>query len=273
MDWETLLTREAGEAPLDWFTRIGTRLLNGAALHVGREPHRLVEIEFYYYSEDHPDAFAHRDAIQLLRGRWYFHRTRGTYRGGSFKGIDLAFGDGTAHAGVLFRGLEASDGTLTDGPSLLVDSLLDKTGAESVAQLDGAIGEQLAWEERNPLRLEWLGDVSDRPIYTCARVGLSLKKAAESKGMPDYIVNRYRFMTEPRRTAKGKPHLVLSLIADGVEPEEITKLTGCPLASVKRYKADYDGGREETKVEPYIGVDLGTKELCRLHGLIHARSS
>ena len=65
-----------------------------------------MEVEVYYHAADHPDPFAHRDPAQLHVGRWYFHRTGGTYRGGSFKGLDLAFGGSAAHAGVLIRGIE-----------------------------------------------------------------------------------------------------------------------------------------------------------------------
>jgi hypothetical protein len=91
-DWADLCERpkkltEANAA--DWFDEIAERLLNETRLVVAREPHRFIEIEFYYFDKDHPDPFTHRDPIQLECGRWYFHRTRGEYRSGSFKGLDL----------------------------------------------------------------------------------------------------------------------------------------------------------------------------------------
>src|SRR5579859_507484 len=133
--WETLLQKpdnfEDGTIADAWFTQITNRLLNGAHILVNNEPHRLVEIEVYYHGEAHPDPFTHRDPLQKENGRWYFHRTRGTYRGGSFKGIDLTFGDGKAFGGVLIRSIETASGTLIDGPSLCVDHLLAKTGART----------------------------------------------------------------------------------------------------------------------------------------------
>ena len=47
-----------------------------------------------------------------------------------------------AAAGVYPVRIETPEGKLIDGPSLTVDHLLDVTGADSVAQLDRAIGGQ-----------------------------------------------------------------------------------------------------------------------------------
>ncbi len=109
-DWLRLFRKpthwSAPDALDDWFTRIAERLLNGSRLTVGKQAYRLVEIEFYYWSDAHPDPFAHRDPIQFSIGHWYFHRTRGTLRSGSFKGLDLTFGDGPTSGGILIRGME-----------------------------------------------------------------------------------------------------------------------------------------------------------------------
>src|SRR5438105_3572542 len=85
--WHDVFHRPAKGTVQEWLTALAGRLLNGVRLVVANEPHRLVEVEAYYHSEDHPDIFAHRDPIQLECGKWYFHRTRGVYRSGSFKGL------------------------------------------------------------------------------------------------------------------------------------------------------------------------------------------
>src|SRR5262245_54518774 len=127
-DWHQLLRKPDALRGSDelgpWFTAVAARLLNGAALLAGGVRHRFTEIEFYYHGDGHLDPFAHRDPVQLHVGRWYFHRTAGVYRSGSFKGLDLSFGDGTAFGGVLIRGLATEDDVLVDGPSLCVDHLL-----------------------------------------------------------------------------------------------------------------------------------------------------
>jgi hypothetical protein len=256
----------------EWLTAIATRLLDGCRLLVADQPHRFAEVEFYYCGDGHPDRFTHRDPLQRACGRWYFHRTRGVYRGGSFKGFDLTFGDGTAFGGVLIRGLEAPDGSLIDGPSLCVDHLLKTTGHAAIAPLDEAIGGRAAWEAVNPLRLEDAPS-SGRRLYRSGRVGLTLKKAKPPSDLPRYILRPYRYLTEPRRTAKGKPYLVLALYGQGVAPDDIPGLTGCPAKAVKRYIEDFEAGRQEPDFGAYFGKELGPKELCRLHGTWHERAS
>jgi hypothetical protein len=271
-DWPSLVRMPAdfadGPVADAWFARIADALLNRTEFRVGGQPHRLIEVEVYYFSPAHPDPFAHQDPVQLDGGRWYFHKTRGEYRGGSFKGLDLAFGDGTAFAGVLFRGLEKPDGTYVDGPSLLVDHLLSVTGCASVAELDHSIGARHAWDRSQPLQLVPAATPQDRPVLRTARVGLSWRRHRPNDPSARFLLRPYRFLTEPRRTAKGKPHMVLALHAAGTTAEEITRETGCPPATVRRYVADYEAGERETDLAPYHGREWTTADLCRLHGLL-----
>jgi hypothetical protein len=264
--WRETLQRPADEPVEAWLAAIAHRLLNGVCLVAGGEAHRLVEVEAYYHSADHPDPFAHCDPVQLLPARWYFHRTRGVYRSGSFKGIDLSFGDGKAFGGMLFRGLERADGTLVDGPSLLVDHLLAATGKLDVRTLDLAIGSREAGDPASPLRLEVI-DEPARPVLTSARVGLSLKRTKPTEQNVGYLLRSYRYLSAPDRTAKGKVHMVLALLRRGESDDEVRRLTGCPAATVRRYREDFEQGRAQPQdLATYGGVELGTKELCRLHG-------
>jgi hypothetical protein len=273
-NWDTLLQRPAALAESDdlvgWFTPIAARLLNGCRLLVAGEPHRFVEVEFYYHGPGHPDPFTHKEPLQRERGRWYFHRTRGVYRGGSFKGFDLTFGDGRAFGGVLIRGLDSPDGRLIDGPSKSVDHLLARTGTGDVASLDRAIAGRVAWDSDNPLALQDLTAEEERQTFRSARVGLSLRRARPSSPaapeMVRYIMRPYRYLSEPRRVSKGKPYLVLALYAQGASPDDLPRLTGCPAKSVQRYIADFEVGRQEADFTPFFGTDLGPRDLCRLHG-------
>ncbi len=267
-DWPTLL-RAPENADLldDWFASLAARLLLGSKLLVAGRDHRLVEVELYYWSTAHADPFAHRDPLQSQTGQWYFHRAHGVYRGGSFKGLDLTFGQGESSGGILLRGLETPAGSLIDGPSLCVDYLLGATGTTAVAELDRAIDKRCAWIEGNPLILE-ARDASDmRSIFRSPRVGLSLKRAAGSPEATRFLMRPYRFLTEPRRTKKGKTHLVLSLHVRGDGVETIQTITNCPRRSIERYLADFERGRNEGEFSPYIGVDLGRSELCKLYGV------
>lgn len=273
-DWPALLARPTAftdaTAP-EWFSAVAERLLNGCRLVANGVPLRLIEVEAYYHGPGHEDPFAHRDPVQLTGGRWYFHRTRGEYRGGSFKGLDLAFGhrDTNAFGGFLFRGVELSDGSVIDGPSLTVDHLLKTTAHASVSALDAVIAERLGWVEEVPLQLVALPELESRPLLKSIRVGLTLKRRKFKENDPalKFLLRSYRYLSDPKRTAKGKPHMVLPLIAAGMSPDEITALTGCPTATVKRYVADFAAGRTQTDPQPHYGKDIGTADLCKLYGL------
>jgi len=248
-----------------WFDRIATQLLCGARLQVAGAPHRLTEIEFYYHDPKHPDPFTHRNPVQYGTGRWYFHRIGESYRGGSFKGIDLTFGSDGASGGVLIRGLEKQDGTLVDGPSLCVDHLVAACGFTSVAALDADIAGRLAWDPANPLHLH-PSDLEPRPLLHTARIGLALRRSKRDPEGPRYAVQRYRYLSEPRRIAKGKAHAALALHMDGVPPAQIQARTGCPMPTITRHIADFAAGRSAPDFEPYYDIDPKPPMLGKLHG-------
>lgn len=233
MTWAGLFRRPRPFDADAWFARIATTLLTAARLVVAGKPHRLIEVEVYYHGPGHEDPFAHRDPVQQAVGVWYFHRTGGTYRGGSFKGLDLAFGAPGVFGGVLFRGLETADGRFVDGPSLLVDHVLMTTGIRTVRELDATIGGRLAWDASSPVHLV-AAKPEPREVYRAARVGLTLKRAA-GKAWPTFLTKDYRFLTEPRHTKKGKAHIIRGLHRAGVPAERIRELTGSPLASIQKH--------------------------------------
>jgi hypothetical protein len=248
-----------------WFLDIALHLLNGCRLVAGGREHRLTEVECYYHSADHPDPFPHSDPIQHDRGLWYFHKTRGEYRGGSFKGLDLTFGHGEATGGVLIRGVETPDGRLIDGPSLTVDHLLKEAGYDTVQGIDRAIRRRKAWEEGNPLQLVRLPALDAVPVYRSARVGLSLRRTWLKEG-PRFVLKPYRFLTEPKRIRKGKVLLILELYQQGMSEEQIREVTGSLARSVRNAIEAMEAACDVTHFGEYSGVDLSPKALCRLHG-------
>ncbi len=270
-DWVDLLTKPAnftdGALASEWFLRIADQLLNGTEIVARGQRHRFLEVEVYYtHPEEHPDPFTHKETLQLECGRWYFHRTGGEYRGGSFKGLDLSFGDGTAFAGMLLRGIETAEGEVIDGPSLLVDRLLDATGASGPAELDQQIAGRPAWDPDSPLVLSWEPSLPRRSVLSCARVGLSLKRYKQAANPPKFIMRAYRFLSQPTRTKKGKPHMVLGLHVAGHTAEEIHQQTGSPKRSISKYLEDFETGGQLKDFSAYYGRDLNTTLVCQLYG-------
>jgi hypothetical protein len=254
-----------------WFAEITDRLLNHTDFVVAGQRYRFAELEVYYSGGAHPDLFAHRDPVQLEDGRWYFHRTRGEYRGGSFKGLDLALGDGSAYFGILIRTVVKSDGTLLDGPCVMVDHLLAQTKTATVAALDGLINGRAVWDTSSPLHLVAVETPRAAGVFACSRVGLSLKKAKGKPDAPKFVGRPYRFLTEPRAISKGRPHLILALHRTGHDLAAIQALTGVARKTIERYVADFQLGTAAETFDSYIGQELGTPDLCKLLGTWHAK--
>ena len=235
--WRSLLARPPDLSPASadaWFAGIATRLLNGCRLRAGGGTYRFTEVEAYYHGPGHADPFTHRDPLQTETGRWYFHRTAGVYRSGSFKGVDITFGDGAAFGGMLVRGIEREDGLLVDGPSLTVDHLLAATGTETVGELDRAIANRPAWDAGSPLHVDWADPPADREVVRCGRVGITLRRA-RSAAATRFVMMPYRFLTEPRRIAKGKPLTVVGLYEAGAtDPPALAARTGSPKGTIGR---------------------------------------
>ena len=159
------VTAYSGEgAPAEEFrlamTAIATTLLHDATIvatdaKTGATQHFLIaEVELYVNHKTlHPDAFTHGDKAQERVGEWYFHKKGGTYKAGSFKGLDVTFGWAGVPCGCLIRSIQPVDGVrdgaagpacvlfadrpLVEGPSLVVDALLAATGRAKVIDLAG----------------------------------------------------------------------------------------------------------------------------------------
>ena len=232
-------------------------LLLARRLIVGNESLRIVEVERYRHSADDPDPYPHKHPLQLTSGLWAFHRVGSGYRGGTYKGLDLTCGDGTAFGGLLLRAVEDQTGRRTDGPSRVVDRLLTMTGTKSVAELDRRIDSRPADDLDNPLGLLRVSAVF-QPVYHTARVGLTF--ADEHLR---YWARPERFLINPRRTRTGRPQLIVGLFTGGMTASEIVAATGSPAKSVTAYLAAFVRGRTG---EPPAPTDTGSSLLCHRLG-------
>lgn len=248
------------------YTQVATGLLNQSELIVGNHHYRFAEIEFYLNSEAHPDLFTHSDPLQKTGGKWYFHRSGGTLKGGSFKGVDLTFGGEDAHGGILIRSIEDSSGKLIEGPSLCVDQLLHLSGHQKLADLDETLKDHQAFDKASPLFIRENPHLEQRPLFTSSRVGLSLKRTEQAEKMLPFIMRPYRFFTLPRAIKKGRVYVVLALYLQGHSPQEIHQLTGSSQSKIENYIKTFEDGKREGDLSPYLGRDLDSASLARLYG-------
>jgi len=257
------------------FDRIADQLLNHSVFFISNIPHRLTEIEFYCNGHKHPDEFAHGSDLQKTRGKWYFHTVGGTYKSGTYKGLDLTFGDDNFYGGILLRALQPIGGKIVEGPSLLVDHVLSTTSSAKIEQLVPTfdlsaenIGQA---DKKHPMfigvfdgELPYMGK---KDIVKSGRVGLTLKRFKEGKEA--YIGKHYRYMIDANAIKKGKHLTIVALHKQGKTAAEITEIAKSPAATVKKYCDAYDGGKGKDW-RKYIDAALTPDDNSVLFGAIDA---
>lgn len=129
------------------FESVARYLLNRCLLICeGQQYFRICEIEVYLTSSDHPDPYTHCTWEQLttVAERWYWHRAspsdKSGYRGGTFKGVDLTYGqsiDGVkTYGGILLRSIfDFQNNRMIEGPCLTVNRLLQCCQVATVGEL------------------------------------------------------------------------------------------------------------------------------------------
>ncbi len=256
------------EAYLPAFRRLAAQVLAGATWHIGGQAHRFTEIELYWNGPGHRDTFTHGDPMQREFGRWYFHRSGETYRGGTYKGLDIAVGGDDVYAGILIRGAERlADGLLVDGPCMCVDHILAATGHRTIDALVGAFDRGVDAAGGSPLYVTIDDPPREVEVAMSPRVGLTLKRGVLSE-RAGFLARPYRFLSEPARIKKGRAHTVIGLHREGVAVADIARRTGSSLAQVQRYVAEYEAGAAQDPRD--LGRDPSVDETCRLFGACDA---
>lgn len=257
------------------FRTVARRLLCGFVLAIGDREYRLAEIEFYCSSATHADPFVHGAPEQLGFAQWYFHRAsaHGAYRGGTFKGLDLTFGDEAAglYGGILLRAIASADtDEFVDGSCNVVDCILANLGMASIAELVAAAG-SLDAADCPLVRLRPAAAEPEPAVFASPRVGLTLKKleSAASPRAPAYarfVAAPLRFLTRPASSGKRFYAVVGLLMAGIADPAELARLVGCTERVASGYAAAFAAGLEGGALDGYCGAALSTADTCAMLG-------
>ena len=115
---------------------IARSLLTKYVLVVGDKEYRLAEIEFYINSDVHNDKYTHGDLNQKQFAKWYFHRyPNGSYKSGTYKGLDITMGDPDTYFGILIRSIYCAEtNEFIDGPCKTVNKILELNNCSDVKE-------------------------------------------------------------------------------------------------------------------------------------------
>eukprot|EP00826_Nyctotherus_ovalis_P027225 TRINITY_DN2124_c0_g1_i1.p1 TRINITY_DN2124_c0_g1~~TRINITY_DN2124_c0_g1_i1.p1 ORF type:complete len:207 (-),score=37.13 TRINITY_DN2124_c0_g1_i1:52-672(-) len=198
-------------------------------------PLRFREIEFYINHPNHPDKYTHSDVDQKRASCWYFHKIGKTYRGGTYKGLDISIGGKNHFGGILIRSLfDKATGAVTEGSCLCVDYIirLVKSKYPDVDSIQGIVSHpkynEKVLDKNGLIHIEKIdGKETKYKYYKGPRVGLGPK-------YPEYLNKLYRYVVLPAKVKKGKNTLVKALSEQGISKREIQTLTGSTLAFVNK---------------------------------------
>jgi hypothetical protein len=177
------------------FDYMANTLLNKYILVINKREYRIIEIEFYLHSDNHPDDYVHRHPDQLSSNMFYFHKFKsGSYKGGTFKGHDLCFGDENTYFGILIRSIyDIANDTVIEGPCNTVNRILSEYNYDSVREFVGD-GLGILGNDRGYV-LKRNRDLVKKKIYVGSRIGLSDK-------FPEYQNRKYRYVIYKSRIKK-----------------------------------------------------------------------
>jgi len=258
---------------------VAKALVNEWDLWIAGQPHCIVELEAYIYGPGHADPYTHGDDGQNCCGVWYFHRRGGSFKSGTFKGLDLACGDGSrgVFAGLLVRSVRTLAGELIEGPCLVVDRILELSGAASIAGfVEGKVAAELPAESTENLCLRPAKAPRSEAVWAAPRVGLVLRaegKTHMAGDRPaDFVARPYRFSTAPWRLVKFRagfaaPACLAASTAAAVE--ELGRQLALP--KIAEYKDAVDRGVRLAEPGRFLDQKITTQGvLCELFGACSA---
>lgn len=250
------------------FQEIAHALLNQTQLLIRNENFKLMEIEFYFDNgSTFQDPYIHGDDRQKTTNNWYFHRKGEGYSDGKIKGLDLTFGNNPTLGGILLRGIEnLHTGEYIDGPSRIVNKILEMNGVEKVCEIAPQLERLSANDPSNALQLkEYENPVFQIPTK-CPRVGLTLKTKKEAL-QRNFIMKNYRFLAEPAKTGIHNHSIFLALVHQGMDKNKAREIAGIREAEALKYFFNYCRGAER-HYSGYVDMDFSVLNHCEMMGAI-----
>lgn len=165
------------------FEKLANQLLLQEAFIVNSQRIRFTEIEFYYYSEKHKDAFTH--SHEMDSGKWRLHN----------QGLDITLKGDSGFGGILIRGISIENRILNktdyfNGPRRVLFEIMKHLNTVNEVKNDFGLIEI----ER-----------SDLKIYKTFRHGLNTPNNELNTDEIEIFKNaNYRFITNPREFKKNQ---------------------------------------------------------------------
>jgi 3-methyladenine DNA glycosylase Mpg len=188
-------------------------LLFETHLSINGNNYRMLEIELYIYNNKHLDIFTHKSNEQKNMLTWYFHQMSDkehSYKGGTFKGLDISCGTNGGHGGILIRAIiNEADNSVIEGPCNVVNKILELNKVESIKDfVINKFNSNLSCVAHNFLKLEEKHFAFEN-LYVAPRIGLTLKGENKTE-KEEYINKNYRYIVFKDKIKKERKKMVSS---------------------------------------------------------------
>jgi hypothetical protein len=250
------------------FNNIADQLMKYYLISINGHKYRLAELEFYLNDANHPDIFTHGNKSQLTCGQWYFHKTGSSYKGGSFKGLDITFST-RGYGGILIRAIKSvDDDTYIEGPCNVVNTILNEYNVDNVSDFVSREDFNLEVDMKGPIYILRTEENKIDKITTSGRFGLVLR----NDDQVPYVLRPYRYMSFPSEVRKGRQHLVLELHYKNVNSKKISDLTGCGVPQINKWTKKYDDIDSSIKPSSYYGKKLNAAEFSAFYNVLRKKA-
>jgi hypothetical protein len=228
-------------------------------LYIAEQKHQLLEIEFYFTNDLHPDPYTHCNPEQITSGNWYFHvnkRKNGqiVYREKQFAGVDVSIGDGDGGSGgILIRSMkDCKTNTVYCGPGQVMERIVLLSGEQTVAGMvqthfSGSAPDELSVQRMNSFMYMFISDEKRKATrcYQSPRVGLFLTKAnVPLESQIHYMIKNYRFLRDIKDLWKGKHYVAYNLYLNRTSVNDIAALIGESKERVHSWINSYNMGND-----------------------------
>ena len=232
------------------FSCVAENLLRKGMITVDHRKYLLTEIEFYYWSENHPDPYVHKHPNQLKTGLWYFHDV----------GQDLTFGSNGSYGGILLRAIASQDlVNYVDGP---------------VKTFDEIFNSELVLDREHTFRI----DLSDKPlleqeveISDFPRVGMYPKGRDHDE---QYLFKPYRYLSYPWLSSAER-HVMYLYTKHYKEDTELLEKLKLDKSMIREYDKAFEDGlnMQRSEVDDLMSgmIKMNVINKCRLIGWNYSR--
>jgi hypothetical protein len=214
---------ETRQTILESFDRIADKISNEINIKINKVYYRIVDFEFYTYSETFLDPHTYKHKLQLESGKFYLHSS----------GIDITYGDKIKHGGILLRSvIKLYDGSNQesgfmkeqfDGPQNVATELFSNLNS-----LDSLEKNEISLVEVNTDNNEHFFPAGK--IIKTKRVGLTSKPSDKDDFYRNlairYIIILPKF-TKFKQTIKGIENILAEqVINKQISQDEATEILG-----------------------------------------------